>query len=293
MKDVTGMKNLLITTALCLAATGASAELTYGSAFAKFHNFDGDGGSADLRAFGGGIEYRANNLTFSGDIGRIDAGSSNTGFDFGSLGVAYMLQNGVTLGLDYSAFSVDGDDTDILSAYAMYSFGDYTIGLSAGDSSDLSDTAYSVFGAWDVAPTGTVGLDLIRVEGETAVAAYADYALERYSLNADAVKFDTLRVFSVSGAYDLGNSISVIGALATADEDGDGLTAVSLGAQYEFVPGANVEVAVGRINVDGGDKVDRLSLGLNYEFGKRTSKRRTLSTILGGATGSALGLTDF
>lgn len=286
-------QNLLITTALCLAATGASAELTYGSAFVKSHNFDSNDGSGDLRTFGGGIEYRTNNFTFSGDIGRIDGEGETDGLDFGSVGVGYTLQNGVTIGLDYSTFSVEDDSTDVISAYAMYSFGAYTVGLSAGDSSDLSDTAYTVFGAWDVSDNGTVGADVIRVEGETGVSAYADYDLDRYSLAVDAYKFDTLRVFAVSGAYDFGNKISIIGSLAGADEDGDGTTALSVGAQYEFVEGANVEFALGRINVDGGDNIDRMTVGLNYEFGKKTSKRRTLSTILVGATSQAFGLTDF
>lgn len=294
MKDVRHMKHFLMTTALCLIATNAAAELTYGSAFAKFHNFDSDGGEADLRTFGAGIEYRANSFTFSGDIGRIDAGGDGEGsLDFGSIGVGYTLQNDVTLGLDYSAFGVDDDDTNIISAYAMYSFGAYTVGLSAGDSSDLDDTAYTLFGAWDVSEHGTVGVDVLRLDGETGISAYADYDLERYSVKADAFKLDTLRVFAVSGAYEVANNISAIGSLAAADEDGDGVTAFSVGAQYEFTPGANVEFALGRINVDGGDNINRMTVGLNYEFGKRTSKRRTLSTILVGATSNTFGLTDF
>lgn len=285
------MKNLLITTALCFAATNAAAELTYGSAFAKAHNFDGNGGSADLATFGGAIEYRYNNLTFSGEVGRIDSDAAD--FDFADLGVGYALQNGVTIGLDYSSFEVEDDDTSIISAYAMYTFGAYTLGLSAGDSSDLDDTAYSVFGAWDVSDSGTVGADILRVDGETVIAAYAAYDLDRYSLEAEALSFDVLDVYSLSGSYDLGNNISVIGAVSVADQDGDDFTAFSVGAQYEFAPGANVELAVGRIDVDGGDNIDRLTLGLNYEFGKRTSKRRTLGSILIDASASTLGLTDF
>lgn len=285
------MKNLLITTALCFAATSASAELTYGSAFAKVHNFDGNGGSNDLATYNGAIEYRYDNLIFSGEVGKIDSDGGD--FDFADFGLGYTLQNGVTIGLDYSGFDLEGEDADIVSAYAMYSFGAYTLGLSAGDSSDLEDTAYSIFGAWDVSSDGTVGADIIRLDGETLIAAYATYDLDRYSLDADVFSSDGLDVFALSGGYDLGNNFAVIGSLSIADLDGDDLKALSVGAQYEFAPGANVELAVGRIDVDGGDNVDRLSLGVNYEFGKRTSKRRALGGILVDASASSLGLTDF
>lgn len=285
------MKNLLITTALCLAATGASAELTYGSAFAKSHNFDGGGEDLDLTTFGGAIEYRFNNLTFSGEAGRVDVDADD--LDFLDLGFGYTLQNGVTLGLEYSDFTVEDTDASIVSVYAMYTFGAYTLGLSAGDSSDLDDTAYSVFGAWDVSDSGTVGVDILRLDGETAVSAYATYDLDRYSLDADVFSTEGLDILTLAGGYDLGNNFSVIGSFALADLDGDNLTAFSIGGQYEFAPGANVELAVGRVDADGGDNIDRLTLGVNYEFGKRTSKRRALGGILVEATTSALGLTDF
>jgi hypothetical protein len=285
------MKNLLITTALCCAATGAAAELTYGSAFANHHNFENDNGNVDLTTLGGAAEFRLNEFTISGEINRIDGGGDE--LDFGSVGVGYALGNGVTLGADYSRLSLAGVNADVLSGYAYYTFGTYTLGLSAGDSSDLSDTTYSLFGAWDVSPDGTVGADIIRVEGETLLAAYATYDLGIYSLQADAILQDQVDLFAISGSYDLGNNFSVIGSLSSVDLDGDGLTAYSIGGAYEFLPGAKVELAVARLDADVGDNVDRLTLGVNYEFGKRTSKRRTLSNVLGTAVNGTLGLTDF
>ncbi|KIN74856.1 2-isopropylmalate synthase [Sulfitobacter guttiformis] len=285
------MKNLMITTALCCAATGAAAELTYGSAFVNHHNFENDGGNIDLTTLGGAAEFRLNQLTFSGEFNRIDG--EGEALDFGSVGVGYALPNGVTLGADYTRFDFGGDSADILSGYALYSFSAYTLGLSAGDSSDLSDTTYSVFGAWDVSPEGTVGADLIRLEGENIVAAYADYDLANYNLQADAIVTGEAELFAVSGAYDLGNNFSVTGSLSSLDVDGDGLTAFSVGGAYEFVPGAKAELAVGRLNVDGGANVNRLSLGVNYEFGRKTSKRRTLSNVVGTLANGTLGLTDF
>lgn len=285
------MKKLMITTALCCAATGAAAELTYGSAFANRHNFDNGSAIGDLNTFGGGAEFRLNQFTISGEINRIDGDGG--ALDFGSIGVGYALPNGVTLGLDYSGLDIDIANIEVLSGYAFYTFGSYTLGLSAGDSSDLSDTTYSVFGAWDVSPSGTVGADVIRVEGDTLLAAYAVYDLESYSLQADAIVQDDVELFAISGSYDLGNNFSLLGSLSSVDLDGDGLTAISFGGAYEFVPGAKVELAVGRLNLDGADNVDRLSLGVNYEFGKRTSKRRTLSNVFGTIANGSLGLTDF
>jgi|GEM_PF-369260 hypothetical protein len=288
------MKKTLLMTALCCAATGvatsASAELTYGNAFAKNYNFDGDGGSADLTALGGGIEYRTGSYVFSGELLNLDADGAD--LTIGSIGMGYTLRNGVTLGLDYAEFDIEGADAGILSGYAQYSFGAYTLGLSAGDSSDLSDTTYSIYGAWDVSPTGTVGLDVIRLEGETLFAGYADYELAQYSLRADLLSSDGSDLFSISGGYDLGNNFTVIGALAYAGDSGDDITGVSLGGQYEFVPGVNAELAVGRVNFEN-DHANVLSLGLNYELGRKTNKRRTIGNILSDTSGAAFGIGSF
>jgi hypothetical protein len=285
------MKNLLLTTALCFAATSAAAELTYGAAFVKAHNFDSDAGSTDLWTLGGGFEYRLNNYTFSGKARRIDTEEDD--IDAVDVGFGYTLQNGVTLGLDYSGLTIADDGTDIFSGYAMYTFGAYTLGLALSEASDLDDTGYTVFGAWDVSEHGTVGLDLIRIDGVNIAAAYADYDLDRYSIAVEAIQLEETDVVAISGAYDFGNNFSVIGSLTVASDEGDDLTGMSIGAQYEFVPGANVELAVGRLDFDDADNIDRITLGVNYEFGKRTSKRRTLGGIFADATAATLGLTDF
>jgi len=288
------MNTKLLMTALCCAAagfaTGASAELTYGKAFAKNFNFDGDGGSADLTALGGGIEYRAGSLTFSGEILNLDAEGED--LTIGSVGLGYLLQNGVTLGLDYTEFDIAGADAGVLSGYAQYSFGAYTLGLSAGDSSDLEDTTYSVYGAWDVSPTGTVGLDVVRLEGETLLAGYADYELQQYSLRADYLSLDGADLFSISGGYDLGNRFTVTGSLAIANQDDAELTGLTVGGEYEFAEGVSAELAVGRVNFEN-DHANVLSIGLNYELGRKTSKRRTLGNIVANTSGSSFGLGSF
>ena len=284
------MKKLLLTTAICFAATSAAAEITYGMAFAKFHSLDDDGGDENLRTFGGGIEYRTNSFTFSGEIGRIDAGGDD--LDLASVGFGYKLQNGVTFGLDHAEFDVGDADAGVTSLYASYGFSDYTLGLSIGESSDIDDTVYGVFGAWDVTPTGTVGLDYVSVDGESLTAAYVDYDLDRYNVQADVLLFDGVDVYSVAGSYDLGNRFSVIGSLSAFDFDGLDANAITVGVQYEIAEGANAELALGRISADEGD-VDLMTFGLSYEMGRRTNKRRTIGNILTSATGSIAGLTDF
>jgi hypothetical protein len=289
------MKTTLMMTLLCCAATGvatsASAELTYGKAYAKYYDFDG--GNSDLTALGGAIEARTGGLTFSANV--LDLDTDLGGGTIASLGGGFELQNGVTLGLDYTDISIDNDpdNVGILSAYAQYTFGVYTLGLSAGNSSDLSDTLYSVYGAWDVSPTGTVGVDVLRVEGETLVAAYADYDLEQYSLRADLVRDDGTSYFAVSGGYDLGNRFTVIGSLGVVDGDAGDLTGVSVGAQYELAAGVDAELSVGRLDVDGVGNANVLSVGLNYEMGRKTSKRRTLGDIAISTMASAAGLGSF
>jgi len=258
----------------------------------KNFNFDGDGGNADPTAFGGAVEFRTNGLTFSANLLNLDADGEDA--MLGSIGAGFEMTNGVTLGVDYTHISIaDGDDTGIISGYAQYTFGAYTLGLSAGDSSDLGDTLYSVYGAWDVSPTGTVGVDILRVEGETLVAAYADYDLEQYSLRADFVTEDGTHFFAVSGNYDLGNQISLIGSLGLAGGDDEDLTAVSIGAQYELVAGLNAELSVGRIDVADFGNSNVLSIGMNYEMGRKTAKRRTLAEIVNTTTGAAAGLGSF
>lgn len=285
------MTKLLLTTALCCAASGAAAELTYGAAFAKYHNLDGGGDDLDAHTLGAAAEYRFGAFLFSGEIGRIDLGGED--LDLASVGFGYEMPNGVMLGLDYTEFDVLGDDAGVASAYAAYTFGEYTLGLSVGDSSDLSETTYSIFGAWDVTPGGTVGLDAVRIEGETLLAGYADYELDRYDVQADLVSTEGLDVFAVAGGYDLGNRFSLIGSLGYLDLDGTQAKALTVGGQYEITPGANVELAVGRIDVDDGDNIDLVTFGVGFETGRRTSKRRTLGNIFTSATGSVIGLTNF
>ena len=56
------IRNIFVASLLSVTATAAAAELTYGTAFAKFHDFDVDGaGTIDVKSFGGGIEYRYDN----------------------------------------------------------------------------------------------------------------------------------------------------------------------------------------------------------------------------------------
>lgn len=285
------MKKLFLVTGLCVAATSAAAELTYGTAFAKYHDLSGDGGDASLRTFGAGIEYRTNGFTFSGEFGRIDTGEGD--LDLWSLGLGYTLQNGVTIGLDHSEFEIADEDAGVTSIYASYAFGDYTLGLSAGDSSDLDDNVYSIYGAWDVTETGTVGLDYVRVGDEDLTSLYADYELDRYTLEADFVSLDDLDIYAIAGSYELGRGFSAIGSLAAFDLGDVDATAITVGVQYALAEGAAAELALGRIDVDDAGDVDLVTFGLNYELGRRTSKRRTLGNIITSATGTIAGLTDF
>ena len=50
---------------------------------------------------------------------------------------------------------------------------------------------------------------------------------------------------------------------------------------------------MGRLDFDSGEDVDQLTFGVNYELGRRTSKRRSLGNIFSSATGTFAGLTDF
>lgn len=285
------MKKVIMMGVLCCAATTASAELTYGKAFANFHSFDSDGGDADLRSLGGGFEYTSNSFMFSGEV--LNLGSDGDDVTLASVGLGYKLQNGVTLGADYTDISIAEDSTGILSGYAQYSFGAYTLGLSAGDSSDLSDTAYSIYGAWDVSDTGVVGVDFVRLEGETLIAGYADYELAQYDLRADLVSSDGLDLISFSGGYDLGNRITLIGSLSHLSEEGDDITGLILGGQYELVQGVNAQATLGRIDFGDESSTNVISLGVNYELGRKTGKRRTIGNILGTTSTAVFGIGSF
>ena len=154
------IRNLFIASVLSVSATAAAAELTYGAAFAKLHDFDVDGaGTIDVKSLGGGIEYRYDNFIFSGELSNIDI--EGVDIELGTVGVEYALANGFNIGLDYSRFDLAGMDADVTSLFGMYQSGAHTFGAAIGDSSDLDDMTFSIFAAWDVTPTGTVGLDLV------------------------------------------------------------------------------------------------------------------------------------
>ena len=73
------IRNIFVASLLSVTATAAAAELTYGTAFAKFHDFDVDGaGTIDVKSFGGGIEYRYDNFIFSGELSNISIAVSYT-----------------------------------------------------------------------------------------------------------------------------------------------------------------------------------------------------------------------
>lgn len=275
------MKKIIVAAALSCTASAAAAELTYGAAFLQYNDLDADGGgSADAVAAGVAGEFRSNNLTFSGELTDVDLDGLD--LQVASVGLGYNLANGATVGIDHAWFDIDGFDAGVTSLYGMYAYGPYTLGASIGDSSDLDDPVYSLFGAWDVTATGTVGLDIIRFEGETLLAGYADYDMGRYNLEAEVLSFDGGDALTVSGGYEVFDRWSVIGSLGQADFLGDDLTTVSIGGQYEFTEGANAEVSLGRIDVDGAGDIDVLSVGVNFETGRRTSKRRSLGNIFGG-----------
>lgn len=286
-------RTAIIATAICATASVAAAgELTYGNAFIKQHRLDADGaGALDLTVLGVGIEYTYNAWTFAGEAAHFDV--EGTDLDYGSLAAEYRLMNGVSLGLDYTSLDLTGSDISLTSVFAYYDMGTYALGAAIGDSSDLNDTVYSLFGSVDVSPTGTVGLDIIRIDSETLYAGFADYDMDSYSVQADVLTIDGLDLVAVAGSYSFGNGFSAIGSLSYFDLAGTDGTSVTLGGQYEFVEGANVEVALGRINIEGAPNVDQLTFGVNYEMGRRTSSRRTLGNVITSATGSLAGLTSF
>lgn len=289
------IRKIILSAVIATSASAASAELTFGQAFVKYHNFDVDNGTdakLDVNSLGAGIEYRYNRFTFSGELGSADL----EGIDLttGTVGVEYAFGGGIAAGIDYTMVEIEGIDADVTSIYGAFTTGAYTFGLSIGDFSHLNDTVYSAFAAWDVTPTGTIGLDIVHIEDETLYAAYADYDLAQYNVQADMIKLDELELYSIAGAYDFGNRFSAIGSLSFVDLGVIDARAVTIGAQYEFVEGANVELALGRINVDGAaDDVEQVTLGVNYEMGRRTVKRRSIGNIINRSTGSLAGLTDF
>lgn len=289
------MKNTFITAAvLAITASTASAELNYANAFAKYHDLDAGGASADLSVFGGALEFSAGDWTLSGELGVFDL-EGTPSLNTLSLGGEYAFTNGLSLGLDHARVSVDGLalDLDITSVYGYYKFGDYALGLSIGDGSELTDPVVSIFGSWDVTPTGRVGFDIMKIENETLVAGYADYEAEKFSVGATLLSTEGFDVFAVSGSYEVYNNLSVIGSLGRVDLLGQDLNSVSLGLEYEFTPGASAELSLGRLSAGGGNDIDVVSFGLQYELGRRTTSRRSLTNIINQATGNIVGLSSF
>ena len=127
---------------------------------------------------------------------------------------------------------------------------------------------FSIFAAWDVYPhrhrrSGTS----FHIEDETLYAAYADYDVAQYNVQADLLKLDDLSVVAVAGGYEFANGFSAIGSVGFLDLGPEDVRSITIGGQYEFTPGANVELALGRLDFDSGEDVDQLTFGVNYETG--------------------------
>jgi hypothetical protein len=281
-----------ISAALCAFAGAATAELTYANAFAGYNLLDSDVfDEAEIKTFGGAMEVEALDWVFSAQYERFHVSGGNR--NFGSLGAGYQLRNDVTLGIDYADFEAVGLSASVTSGYALYDAPYHMLGASIGTSSDLDDPVYSLFGSVVVSRGGSVGMDVVWVDDDTLYAAFADYDLERYKIKADLLASDEADLLSVTGVYDLGGGFSATGSLSTFDSSiGDG-KAYSIGARYALSPDAHASMALGRIEYDGAAKIDRISAGLEYEIGGKTSGRRSLATILSDTTRVLYGLENF
>lgn len=281
-----------ISAALCAVASAASAELTFANAFAQYHHLSSDGSDdAEIKTFGGALEYEALDWVFSTQLERFHA--SNASLRFTGFGAGYQLRNDVTLGLDHADFEAVGFGADVTSAYALYAAPYHMLGASIGAASELDDPVYSLFGSVVVSQGGTVGMDVVWLDNDTLYSAFADYDLERYEIKADLLASDTADLLSVTGVYELGGGFSATGSLSTFDSDlGDG-KAYSIGGRYALSPDAYASVALGRIEYDGEPSINRISAGVEYEFGDKTSGRRSLSTILGDTTRDIFGLGNY
>jgi hypothetical protein len=282
----------LAAASLALAATGAHAELNYVNVFAKHQKLDDGGLNPDLTVFGGAFEYGAGAWTLSGDIGTFDIlGATQTNLSFGA---EYKFETGFGLGIDHVKLDGGGlvSDLAVTSLYGYYDFGTYALGASIGDSSDLTDPLVTIFGAWDVTPTGRIGVEIMELDGEAHYASYADYTVGNYDLGATFMRNDSFGVLAVNGAYTFGSGISAFGMLGGYVVGAQELTTASIGLGYEFSPGAKAEVSLGRIT-DGRNHIDSVGFGLQYETGRKTTPRRSLSNILNQANGTFFGINNF
>lgn len=288
------MNRYLTTTAFVLCgATSAVSEVTYGNAFARYHNFDVDNAAnVDAGTFGGTIEFVTGGFTFSGLATRVDIDGLD--IDLIDLGAGYRFTPSIEAGIEYTNVDLAGlVDTDATAIYGLYAVGDTALGLSIVDFSDLDDTGFSLFASRDVTDNGRIGIDIIEIDSEILYSVYADYDTSAYDLRADLVSTDGLDALALRGAYGITDRIGITGALSTFDLAGLDGNAISVGVEYEVFNGLDAEVALGRIVFDGAEDIDQLTFGVQYEFGQRTSQRRSLGRVLSDATSNVIGLTDF
>lgn len=288
------MNKFLMTAAVAaLGATTATAEVTYGTAFARFHDLDAGGGAdADVQTFGGTIEFVTGGFTFSGLAARVDLDGGD--LDVIDLGAGYRFTPLIEGGLEYTNIDVTGlADTDIVSVYGIYHVGDAAVGLAISDYDDLDDTGVSLFASLDVGDAGRVGIDIIQIDGEELYSVFADYDTQSYELRADFLSTDGLDALALRGAYDITDRFAVTGAVSTFDLAGLDGNAISIGVEYEVLDGFDVDLALGRIDADNAPTIDQVTFGLRFETGDRTSKRRSLARVITDATSNVIGLTDF
>lgn len=177
----------------------------------------------DLGLTGLGYDYTAYNF-------RGDAYSSGGAGSAGTNGVEVMYSAG-----DFSLHVSASDTSDRVAAHAAYTFSGWTVALGVQDSDNAADTelAFSVGGSIGIADVtlayadnGTAG-DHIVLAGRFDVGAATN--VEVYYADADSFADDDS--FGVDFNHDLGGGTSLRGGVA---KRGNGQTIADLGVRFNF-----------------------------------------------------------
>ncbi len=280
-----------------LAATGAQAELTYGNAFVNYHAVNSDAFDDDATVLGGAAEFTFGGWQFGGEITNVEF----EGIDlFGLTFVAsYRTPSGFTVGADFTTADFDGTDTGASNLFVMYDPGAFAIGAAFGEAEDIDDTSYTLFGSYDITHTTRLGVDFIDFGGNSifgddrVVAVYADIRTDRFEVKLDVAKADDNTIYAASGQYMLNDKWAITGSLARLDGLGFDGDAASIGGKYYFTPDVSAKLGIGYLDTGGGDDGTLITLGLQYETGQRTAKRRTTGNIVTSILSGVAGLNDF
>lgn len=150
-------------------------------------------------------------------------------------------------------------------------------------------TIHSVYHLSDQASLGFfTGFDELAGETSSFYGIEGGYEVGQFEMEGHLTVYDNsanTTILGASGAYEITQSISAIGALGFGDFDDEDVTRISAGAEYEFASGPSVYAEIGNLSL-GDEDSGFIGIGASVQFGADRGttfdRRGVFATLLPG-----------